>query len=116
MADVLLVHLVSPLKVGSLALPGVLTDIETNRRLLCGPGAHGWGVYAWFDGEVPATHRTRPAVVFTVDDSTVARVRFGHSSFAFMHAALREATVPIRFLGFLNVLVGYTLYTGPSPF
>jgi hypothetical protein len=116
MAEILLVHVVSPLKVSAAALPGVLADIIANRRLACGAGAHGYGVYAWFAGEVPPTRRGLPAVVFTVDAARVRREYFMGQAMAFLQEVLREVYLPVRVLGLLSAPATFPTYAGPDPF
>ncbi len=112
MAGVLLVHVVSRRKVSSQELPDVLTDIETNNRLLAGGGRWGYGVYAYLPGTIPSWHAGDPLVVFEVDEALVSYVGPASHPFAFIRVPFREANLRIDFNGFVAAPPGFRSYAG----
>jgi hypothetical protein len=113
---VLLVHVISPSKTRGVDLIAALDDIERNHRLLAGQGNWGYGVYAYFAGQVPTGHRSSPLVVFECEASIITAAGPTYNRFAFIRTPIGAVELRIDFRGVLNVPAGYTEYRGPDPF
>lgn len=112
---ILLVHVIFSKKTAGADLTRALDDIDRNHRLTPNQGTHGYGVYAYFAGEVPARAKHEPLVVFQCEDAAVKRVGPDSQPFAFIRTPIFSVYLRIDFLGFINAPPGYTSYTGQDP-
>jgi len=80
-------------------------EISRTGSLLCSFGAYGYGAYAFFANEIPATHSNYPFVVFEIDpdQTTLCFGLGGRRFFLIRQPDQNQLYVAIKIMGFLNL-------------